>query len=134
VRRLIVVVPLLVFVATLLVPVAVAGNAPVRTTITGKISGLHLTSVTVTGGRKVTCRVGAVSPRALGYVLGSGARITCVNGLLTKIVGTDRHLPSIVDTTPQRAAGPPVCTGTSKTVVDAYGTTITMCSILIGGG
>jgi hypothetical protein len=129
VRRLIVVVPLLVFVATLLVPVAGAGRAPVRTTITGKISGLRLTSVTVTGGTKLTCRVGAVSPRALGYVLGSGARITCVNGLLTKIDGTDRPLPSIVDTTPRRAAGPPVCIGTSKTVVDAYGTTITMCWI-----
>jgi len=128
------VVPLLVFVVTLLVPVAGAGNATVRTTITGKISALRLTSVTVTGGRKLTCRVGAVSPRALGYVLGSGAQITCVNGLLTKIVGTDRPLPSIVDTTPQRAAGPPVCYGTSKTVVDAYGRTITMCWILIGGG
>ena len=128
-RRLIVVVPLLVFVATLLVPVAGGENAPAKTTITGKISGLRLTSVTVTGGRKLTCRVGAVSPRALGYVLGSGARITCVNGLLTKIVGTDRPLPSIVESTPQRAAGPPVCIGTSKTVVDAYGGTITMCWI-----
>jgi hypothetical protein len=134
VRRLIVVVPLLVFVATLLVPVAGAGNAPVRTTITGKISGLRLTSVAVTGGTQLTCWVGTVSPRALGYVLGSGARITCVNGLLTKIVGTDRPLPSIVDTTPQRAAGPPVCYGTSKTTVDATGHTITTCGILIGGG
>ena len=133
-RRLIAVVPLLVFVATMLVPVAGAGNAPMRTTITGKISGLRLTSVTVTGGRKLTCRVGAVSPRVLGYVLGSGARITCVNGLLTRIVGTDRPLPSIVETTPQRAAGPPVCYGTSKTTVDASGHTFTTCWILVGGG
>ena len=86
--------PTVLIVAALTAPSAGAGS--IRTTIAGKITVLQSKSVTVLGRQKLSCRVGVVSPRSLGYVIGSGARISCTNGLLTKIVGTDLPLPPIV--------------------------------------
>jgi hypothetical protein len=119
----------LVIVAVFMVPAAIAGKVEARAGISGKISSLGRSSVTVSDGKKLTCRVGRISPLALGYVLGSGARITCRNGLLTKFVGTDQALAPIYQ------AGPLGPGGTVNSFAFTVGTVgaLTPTSVTIGG-
>ena len=62
-----------------------SADAPKRASITGKISVLKLTTITVHGKGKLTCRVTATSPRLRGFALGTNAKITCVRGVLATI-------------------------------------------------
>jgi hypothetical protein len=119
----------LLIIAVFLVPAAIAGKVETRSVITGKISALGSGSVTVSDGKKLTCQVGRVSPLALGYVLGSGAKITCLNGRLTKIVGTDHALPPIYQPGP---LGPGGTVNSFTFTVGAIGA-LTPTSVSVGG-
>ena len=110
----------------LLAPLA-SGDGITVASASGKITALSRTSVTVRSAGKITCRVRAVSPHALGYGLGSRVRITCVNGTLTRIAGTgsSQHQSSSTG-----AAG---TNGTSVTAVVGTIDALSATSVTIAG-
>jgi hypothetical protein len=112
--------------AALPAPLASADGITVASA-TGKISALSRTSLTVRAAGKITCRLRAVSPHALGFRLGSRVRITCVNGTLTKIaaVGAALHQGSSTAASGTNGTSVTAIAGT----IDALGPT----SITIAG-
>src|SRR5690606_36227397 len=62
-----------------------ASAAPPRATVSGTIVALNPASITVEGQRALTCRLGTISPPALGFRRGSRAKATCVRGVLKRI-------------------------------------------------
>lgn len=97
--------------------------------VAGTISALQPSWVTVRGSRSVTCRVQRVSPTALGYVIGSDARITCVRGTLTKIVDTITSPPITKSTSASvntSAASSSVSASVSPTVTTTTGPVISL--------
>jgi hypothetical protein len=71
-----------------LAPVAAsAGAKPPVVKASGKISALTRTTITIDGARDVTCRLGSILPKALGFRIGTNAKMTCAKGVLTAISG-----------------------------------------------
>lgn len=69
-------------------PVAAsAATKPPVVKATGKISALSKSSITIDGTRDVTCRVRSVVPGALGFRIGTSAKMICLRGVLIAITG-----------------------------------------------
>jgi len=61
---------------------AAVGAPPAKTSASGTITALRVHSITVHGGRDVTCRIRAGSLRTRGFAVGMRATIRCVDGVL----------------------------------------------------
>jgi hypothetical protein len=58
---------------------------PTKVSATGKIIALSPVSITIDSQYDLRCRVVTVTPRALGFRIGSRATVTCVKGVLKAI-------------------------------------------------
>lgn len=61
---------------------------PAKVTASGMISALDRKSITVRGAQKTTCRVVSISPKALGFHIGTKAKVVCIKGVLEGISRT----------------------------------------------
>jgi len=91
-------------------------SAPIKVSATGKIVSLTRTGITIDSRHDLRCRLGTVLPRALGFRIGSSAKIVCVSGVLKRIGPIPRQ--AVTPATP--GTGPPA------TAVTEPGTTYTL--------
>ena len=110
-------------IVVLVLPSAAMAATPPKVTVSGKISGLTLRSITINGAQKVTCRVAGIVPGTLGFHVGLKATATCAKGVLVRISATRSPQPSSAPaaTSPSAssssASAPPVVPSPAAVVI-----------------